>query len=105
VRADALPGFFKRSGKNEMLRPSLRVRLLLPVFALVLAVVVAVTVALVTVEANRVKTDAALSIDRQPNSLQSLFAVISSIILDHAHSSMRLLRERSDAEGEASVGP
>lgn len=88
-----------------MLRHSLRVRLLLPVLALVLIVVVAVTLVLAMAEANRVKTDAALSIDRQSVALQSLFAVTRSIMLDRVHSSMRLLRERSDAEGEPGVGP
>jgi methyl-accepting chemotaxis protein len=87
-----------------MLRHSLRVRLLLPVLALVLVVVVVVTLVLATVEANRVKADAAMSIDRQSTALQSLFAVTRSIMLDRVDSSMRLLRQQGDALGAANVG-
>ena len=88
-----------------MLRHSLRVRLLLPVLALVIAVVIVVTMALAMVEANRVKADAASSIDRQSAALQSLFGVTRSIMLDRVHSSMQLLRERSEAIGHAGIGP
>lgn len=48
-----------------MLRHSLRVRLLLPVLALVLVVVVALTVILAITEANRVKSETADAIERQ----------------------------------------
>ena len=88
-----------------MFRHSLRVRLLLPVLALVLIVVVVVTVVLSTVEANRVKAEATSSIDRQSTALQSLFSVTRSIMLDRVNSSMRLLRQQSDALGAAAVGP
>lgn len=88
-----------------MLGHSLRVRLLLPVLALVLVVVVAVTLVLATLEANRVKADAARSIERQSAALQSLFAVTRSIMLERVHSSMLLLRQQSDAVGEPGTGP
>ncbi len=58
-----------------MLRHSLRVRLLLPVLALVLVVVVALTVILAITEANRVKFETGDAIERQSVSLQTLFAV------------------------------
>ncbi|GLQ46138.1 methyl-accepting chemotaxis protein [Dyella lipolytica] len=87
-----------------MLRHSLRVRLLLPVLALVLAVVVVVALVLATIEANRVKADAAASIKSQTSSLQSLLAVTRSIMLDSVHSSMRLLRQESDVLGTPSAG-
>jgi methyl-accepting chemotaxis protein len=88
-----------------MLRHSLRVRLLLPVLALVLAVVVVVALVLATVEANRVKADAAASIKSQTTALQSLLAVTRSIMLDRVHSSMQLLRQESDVLGTPSAGP
>ncbi len=98
-------GAIMPSGGNAMLRHSLRVRLLLPVLALVIVVVVVVTLVLATVEADRVKADTATSIDRQSVALQSLFSVTRSIMLDRVHSSKALLRERSDAMGQAAIGP
>jgi methyl-accepting chemotaxis protein len=88
-----------------MFRHSLRVRLLLPVLALVLVVVILVTLVLSTVEANRVRAEATSSIDRQSIALQSLFSVTRSIMLDRVNSAMRLLRQQSDTLGPAAVGP
>ena len=88
-----------------MLRHSLRVRLLLPVLALALVVVVALSFILATVEANRVRSDATASIERQSSALQSLFAVTRSIMLDRVHNAMRLLRQQGDAIGAPSIGP
>ncbi len=88
-----------------MFRHSLRVRLLLPVLALVFVVVVIVTIVLSTIEANRVKADGTSAISRQSVALQSLFSVTRSIMLDRVNSSMRLLRQQSDAIGQAAVGP
>ncbi|MBO9740910.1 Cache 3/Cache 2 fusion domain-containing protein [Xanthomonas axonopodis pv. begoniae] len=87
-----------------MLRHSLRVRLLLPVLALVLVVVVALTVILSITEANRVKSEAGASIERGQVSLQSLFAVTRSMLLDRVNSSMRQLRKEASKEGAPSVG-
>ena len=86
-----------------MLRHSLRVRLLLPVLALVLAVVVAATLVLATTEASRVRAEASTAIDRQTSALQSLFSVTRSIMLERVHNAMRLLRKEGDAIGQASV--
>jgi methyl-accepting chemotaxis protein len=88
-----------------MFRHSLRVRLLLPVLARVLVVVVIVTIVLSTIEANRVKADATSAICRQSVAPQSLFSVTRSIMLDRVNSSMRLLRQQSDAIGQAAAGP
>lgn len=88
-----------------MLRHSLRVRLLLPVLALVVAVVIMVAFVLAMMEASRVKDDAAASIKGQTTALQSLFAVTRSVMLDRVQSSMRLLRQESDALGSPSAGP
>lgn len=88
-----------------MLRHSLRVRLLLPVLALVLIVVAALTVALAMLQANRVRADAGQSIDDQTAALQSLFAVTHSVMLDRVKSSMRLLRHEAARIGSPSVGP
>ena len=84
---------------------SLRVRLLVPVLALVLVVVLIVTLVVATLEANRVSADATMSIERQSRALQSLFAVTRSIMLERVQNSMRLLRQRGEALGAASVGP
>ncbi len=75
-----------------MLRHSLRVRLLLPVLALVLLATVAVTVVLATVEAGRVRRDATIAMDRETGALQSLLAVTRTVMLDRVHDGMRLLR-------------
>ncbi|WP_243042867.1 Cache 3/Cache 2 fusion domain-containing protein [Dyella sedimenti] len=88
-----------------MFRHSLRVRLLLPVLALVFVVVVVVAVVLAVVEANRVRAEADASIRSQTTALQSLFAVTRSIMLDRVHDSMRLLRQQSDALGTPDTGP
>lgn len=87
-----------------MLRHSLRVRLLLPVLALVLAVIVVATLVLATTEASRVRAEAATAIDRQTSALQSLFSVTRSVMLERVHNAMRLLRKEGDAIGQASVG-
>jgi methyl-accepting chemotaxis protein len=88
-----------------MLRHSLRVRLLLPVLALVVVVVILVAVVLAMMEASRVKNEATASIKGQTTALQSLFAVTRSVMLDRVQSSMRLLRQESDALGSPSAGP
>ncbi|QWF19221.1 Cache 3/Cache 2 fusion domain-containing protein [Lysobacter capsici] len=88
-----------------MISHSLRVRLLLPILALVLVVVVALTVVLAMVEANRVRANADQSIDRQTSALQSLFAVTHSIMLERVQGSMRLLRHEADRVGNPSIGP
>ncbi|MCF5987800.1 HAMP domain-containing protein, partial [Xanthomonas perforans] len=82
-----------------MLRHSLRVRLLLPVLALVLVVVVALTVVLSITEANRVRSEAEAAIGRQSLSLQTLFAVTRTMILDRVNSSMRQLRKEAGTQG------
>ncbi|MEG8102175.1 Cache 3/Cache 2 fusion domain-containing protein, partial [Xanthomonas hortorum] len=87
-----------------MLRHSLRVRLLLPVLALVLVVVVALTVILAITEANRVKFETGDAIERQSVSLQTLFSVTRAMMLDRVNSSMRQLRKEANAHGAASVG-
>ena len=87
-----------------MLRHSLRVRLLLPVLALVLVVVVALTVILAITEANRVKSETADAIERQSVSLQTLFSVTRAMMLDRVNSSMRQLRKEANAQGAPSVG-
>lgn len=88
-----------------MFRHSLRVRLLLPVLALVLVVVVALAAILATTEAKRVRGDAAASIQRQSTALQSLFAVTRSVMLDRVRGSMRLFRQESAELGPPSIGP
>ncbi|MBT2746708.1 MULTISPECIES: Cache 3/Cache 2 fusion domain-containing protein [unclassified Lysobacter] len=88
-----------------MLRHSLRVRLLLPVLALVLVVVAALTIILAITEANRVRANAGRVIDGQTVALQSLFAVTRSVMLDRVHGSMRLLRHEAERVGTTSVGP
>ena len=87
-----------------MFQRSLRVRLLLPVLALVLIAVIASTFVLATTEASRIRDDADASISRQTTALQSLLAVTRSIMLDQVKSSMRLLRAESDRLGNPSVG-
>jgi methyl-accepting chemotaxis protein len=87
-----------------MFRHSLRVRLLLPVLALVLVAVIATAFALATIEAGRVRSEASASIKSQTSALQSLLAVTRSIMLDRVHSSMHLLRLQSDQQGEPGVG-
>lgn len=87
-----------------MLRHSLRVRLLLPVLALVLVVVAALTVILAITEANRVKFEAGDAIERQSVSLQTLFSVTRAMMLDRVNSSMRQLRKEANAHGAASIG-
>ncbi|SMQ95483.1 Cache 3/Cache 2 fusion domain-containing protein [Xanthomonas fragariae] len=87
-----------------MLRHSVRMRLLLPVMALVLAVAMALTAILAITEAYRVKFEASGLIERQSASLQTLFAVTRSMMLDRVNSSMRQLRKEASAQGVASVG-
>lgn len=87
-----------------MLRHSLRVRLLLPVLALVLLATVAVTIVLATVEAGRVRREAATAIDRETGALQSLLAVTRTIMLDRVHDGMRLMRRQGDALGVPRLG-
>jgi methyl-accepting chemotaxis protein len=88
-----------------MFQRSLRVRLLLPVLALVLIAVIASTFVLASTEASRIRDDANASIDRQTTALQSLLAVTRSIMLDQVKSSMRLLRTESDRLGNPAAGP
>lgn len=88
-----------------MISHSLRVRLLLPILALVLIVVVALTAVLAMVEANRVRTNADQFIERRTSALQSLFAVTHSIMLERVQGSMRLLRHEADRVGHPSAGP
>lgn len=83
---------------------SLRVRLLLPVLALVLISVVVLTVALAMTQARHVRADAAQSIERRTQALQSLFGVTRSVMLDRTHDAMRLLRSEGRRLGAASVG-
>jgi methyl-accepting chemotaxis protein len=87
-----------------MLQNSLRVRLLLPVLALVLIAVVATTILLAIFEAGRVRSEADAAIGRQTRSLQSLLGVTRSIMLDRTHDEMRLLRQRGEALGPAKQG-
>jgi len=87
-----------------MFQRSLRVRLLLPVLALVLIAVIASTFVLATTEASRIRDDADASISRQTTALQSLLSVTRSIMLDQVKSSMRLLRTESDRLGTPSAG-
>ena len=87
-----------------MLRHSLRVRLLLPVLALVLLATVAVTIVLATVEAGRVRREAALDIDRQTAALQSLLEVTRTVMLDRVHDGMRLLRRQGESLGAPRLG-
>lgn len=87
-----------------MISHSLRVRLLLPILALVLIVVALLTVVLAMVEANRVRSGADQFIERRTTALQSLFAVTHSIMLERVHASMRLLRHEADRVGHPSVG-
>ncbi|PNS07890.1 Cache 3/Cache 2 fusion domain-containing protein [Solilutibacter silvestris] len=93
------------SAEISNVRDSLRVRLLLPVLALVLVVVIVLTIVLAVTQANRVRTNANESIERQTSALQSLFAVTRSIMLDRVHSSMRLLQRDGGKLGPVSVGP
>lgn len=88
-----------------MFRHSLRVRLLLPVLALVFVSVIVVALVLATVEADRVRADAEASIRSQTSALQSLFAVTRSVMLDRVRGAMRLLRQQSDALGVPATGP
>ena len=87
-----------------MFRSSLRVRLLLPVLALVLVAVIASTLILATTEASRIRDEADASIGRQTNALQSLLAVTRSIMLDRVKSSMRLLRVEGERLGKPAAG-
>ncbi|MBU6247170.1 MAG: Cache 3/Cache 2 fusion domain-containing protein [Xanthomonadaceae bacterium] len=87
-----------------MLRHSLRVRLLLPVLALVLLATVAVTIVLATVEAGRVRREATSAIDRQTAALQSLLEVTRTVMLDRVHDGMRLLRRQGQALGAPRLG-
>lgn len=87
-----------------MISHSLRVRLLLPILTLVLVVVAALTVVLAMVGANRVRSDTDQFIQRRTSSLQSLFAVTHSIMLERVHASMRLLRHEAGRIGNPSVG-
>ncbi|HEY9133189.1 MAG TPA: Cache 3/Cache 2 fusion domain-containing protein [Dyella sp.] len=88
-----------------MFQRSLRVRLLLPVLALVLIAVAASAWILAASEATRIREEAGGAIDRQTNALQSLLAVTRSIMLDQVKSSMRLLRNESDRLGHPAAGP
>lgn len=83
---------------------SLRVRLLLPVLALVLIAVVALTIALAMIQARHVRDDAAQSIERRTYALQSLFAVTRSVMLDRTHDAMRLLRSEGRRLGPPTLG-
>ncbi|MEH6414508.1 Cache 3/Cache 2 fusion domain-containing protein [Pseudomonas sp. CGJS7] len=83
---------------------SLRVRLLLPVLALVLVSVVALTIVLAVLQARHVREDAAQSIERRTLALQSLFGVTRSIMLDRTHDAMRLLRSEGRRYGSANLG-
>lgn len=83
---------------------SLRVRLLLPVLALVLVAVTALTIALALVQARHVRDDAAQSIERRTLALQSLFGVTRSVMLERTHDGMRLLRSEGRRLGAASLG-
>lgn len=87
-----------------MFKDSLRARLLLPVLALGLVAVIATAITLAWIEANRVRDEAKASIDSQASGLQSLFGVTHSIMLDRVRSSMRLLRQETDAQGTPGVG-
>ena len=87
-----------------MLRHSLRVRLLLPVLALVVAAVALATLALARTEADRVKAEAAASIQRQSTMLQSLFSATRSIMFDRVHDAMRLLRQEGESIGPPAIG-
>jgi methyl-accepting chemotaxis protein len=88
-----------------LLRNSLSIRLLVPVLTLVLVVAATTTVVLAMLEANRVRSEATTSIERQSRALQSLFAVTLSIMRERVQSSMRLLRQQGKTLGVASVGP
>ena len=91
-------------GDFPMFQHSLRVRLLLPVLALVLLAVIATAATLAWIEAARVRTEAAASIDNQTSGLQSLLGVTRSIMLDRVHNSMHLLRQESDQLGTPGQG-
>ncbi len=86
------------------LQESLRVRLLLPVLALVIVVVVALTVVLASVAAKNAHDEADASIKQQVTALQSLFAVTRSIMIERVQSSMRLFKQQAAAMGPASAG-
>ncbi|MEN3111925.1 Cache 3/Cache 2 fusion domain-containing protein [Uliginosibacterium paludis] len=86
------------------LQESLRVRLLLPVLALVIVVVVALTAVLASIAANNAHDEAEHSIKQQTSALQSLFAVTRSIMIERVQSSMRLLRQQAAAMGPAGSG-
>jgi methyl-accepting chemotaxis protein len=88
-----------------LLRNSLSIRLLVPVLTLVLVVAATTTVVLAMLEANRVRSEATTSIERQSRALQSLFAVTLSIMRERVQSSMRLLHQQGKTLGVASVGP
>jgi methyl-accepting chemotaxis protein len=88
-----------------LLRNSLSIRLLVPVLTLVLVVAATSTVVLAMLEANRVRSEATTSIERQSHALQSLFAVTLSIMRERVQNSMRLLRQQGKTLGIASVGP
>lgn len=87
-----------------MLHRSLRMRLLLPVLALVVVVVALATAALAKTEASRVRSQTAAAIQRQSFTLQGLFSVTRSIMLERVHSAMRLLRQQGDAMGSPALG-
>jgi methyl-accepting chemotaxis protein len=87
-----------------MPQSSLRVRLLLPILALVLIGTIVGTVLLAVFEAGRVRNDADAAIARQSQALLSLLEVTRSIMLDRTHSSMRLLRQRGEMLGTAKQG-
>jgi len=83
---------------------SLRVRLLLPVLALVLVSVVALTVVLALIQARHIREDANQFVERRTQALQGLFAVTRSVMLDRTHDAMRLLRSEGRRLGAASLG-
>lgn len=83
---------------------SLRVRLLLPVLALVLVSVVILTVALAVIQARHVREDATQSIERRTYALQTLFSVTRSVMLDRTRDAMRLLRTEGRRVGAPSLG-
>lgn len=83
---------------------SLRVRLLLPVLALVLVSVVVLTVVLAVMQARHVRADANQFVERRTQALQGLFSVTRSVMLDRTHDAMRLLRTEGRRLGTASLG-
>ncbi len=86
------------------LQESLRVRLLLPVLALVVVVIVALTAVLAGIAASKAHDEAEASIHQQTSALQSLFVVTRSIMIERVQSSMRLFRQQAAALGTPAPG-